>query len=145
MQGRQDGHGGGEDADSDDSVWQSIIDNYGDPVLDAGDIEDVASAAASTQQVEPIAFVQLPDEDQDEERFVPPPPPPVPVPRPDRMLAWIGLLGSPIVVLVSVIFHIGMPSLLGMGLIAAFLGGFGYLILTMDNEPPDPWDDGAQV
>ncbi|MDN5744934.1 MAG: hypothetical protein L0H31_07415, partial [Nocardioidaceae bacterium] len=72
MQGRQGSHEGADDADPDDIAWRSIIDNYGDPVLDADDIEDVASAAAATQQVEPLAYVSPPEEDED--RFIPPTP-----------------------------------------------------------------------
>jgi hypothetical protein len=50
-----------------------------------------------------------------------------------------------VVLLVALIFSISLPPLLGYGLVAAFVGGFGYLVYTMPREPRDPWDDGAQV
>jgi len=28
-------------------------------------------------------------------------------------------------------------------LAVAFIGGFGYLVMRMSDEPRDPWDDGA--
>jgi hypothetical protein len=83
--------------------------------------------------------------DGDDERFVPPEPPPLPRVAPDRMLAWVGVLGSPVVLLACLLLSVGIPALLGYALVAAFVGGFGYLVWTMPREPRDPWDDGAQV
>ena len=80
-----------------------------------------------------------------EEGFEPPEPPPLPRVTPDRGLAWLGVFGAPVVLLVALIFSISLPPLLGYGLVVAFVGGFGYLVYTMPREPRDPWDDGAQV
>ena len=96
---------------------------------------------------DPRAFAE--DEDEpfvgEEERFEPPEPPPLPRVSPDRGLAWLGVLGSPVVLLAALIFSISLPSLVGYALVIAFVGGFAYLVYTMPREPRDPWDDGAQV
>ncbi len=84
-------------------------------------------------------------DEPEEEGFVPPPPPPLPRVEPDRMIAWVGVLGSPVVLLCALIFSIGIPTWLGYLLVGAFVGGFLYLVVKMPREPRDPWDDGAQV
>jgi hypothetical protein len=38
-----------------------------------------------------------------------------------------------------------VPQWFGWLLVAAFLGGFGYLVLTMPRDRDDPWDDGARL
>lgn len=83
----------------------------------------------------------------DEGHFVPPPPPPVPPVDPRRKVAWAGLLGSPAVALLMVIFDVFVPGWASVLLVAAFVGGFGYLVATMRSSPPDDWsgDDGAVV
>jgi hypothetical protein len=83
----------------------------------------------------------------DEGHFVPPPPPPLPTVEPPRRLAWAGLLGTPVVALVLVVLHVTIPGWMALFLVAAFVGGFGYLVATMRPRPPDGWsgDDGAVV
>ena len=76
---------------------------------------------------------------------VPPTPPPLPRSTPARTIAWIGVLGSPAVVLVLLLVQVSVPTVIGWLIIAAFIGGFGYLVATMDREPRDPWDDGSRV
>ena len=83
----------------------------------------------------------------DEGHFVPPPPPPLPVVDPPRRLAWAGLIGTPAVALLLVVLQVTVPGWVGFFLVAAFVGGFGYLVATMRPRPPDDWsgDDGAVV
>ena len=45
--------------------------------------------------------------------------------------------------LACLILRIGLPELLAYALVAAFVGGFLYLVVTMTREPRDPDDDGA--
>ena len=82
-----------------------------------------------------------------EEHFVPPPPPPLPTVEPRRRLAWAGLLGTPIAALLMVVLDVRLSGLLALLMVAAFVGGFGYLVATMGSGPRDPWDgdDGAVV
>ena len=74
---------------------------------------------------------------------MPPPPPPVPRPEPRRGLAWAGLFGAPVILLVALVFGVYLPGWLSLLLVAGFIGGFGYLVATMSNDPRDPGDDGA--
>lgn len=129
--------------DSEDEAWRSIVENYGDRAdLDPAEPprnEPTASGAESPDDE--------PDDDADwvEERFIPPTPPPVPKASPDRLAAWIGVFGSPVILLVCLVFAINVPTLIGYGLVAWFVGGFLYLVLQMPSGPRDPGDDGARL
>lgn len=136
---------------SDDEAWREIVENYGErPALD----EEPVSSGLFEKKIDIVEPVEEPDayEDMwrdDDEGYVPPPPPPLPKPTPARLLAWIGVLGAPVAVLVLIV----VTSITGRhfsswvigGLVAAFIAGFVYLLMTMPTEPRDPWDDGARV
>jgi hypothetical protein len=49
--------------------------------------------------------------------------------------------------LIAVIAHIAFPTWLSMLLVAGFVGGFVFLVATMDRTGRDGWsgDDGAVV
>lgn len=137
----------------DDATWREIVANYGDrPTLDAPDSPD-QPAADPDPGVDPglrALFGGLDDADHEpgdlaEERFVPPTPPPLPRLPADRLAAWTGVLVAPCLLLVLTVLRIDLPSILAWLLIAAFLGGFGYLIATMPRGPRDPFDDGARL
>jgi hypothetical protein len=149
-----------EPDDADERAWRAIIDNYGE----RAEIDEPPTAPPAASPTtgapfggrfgDPRAFPSLDDaEDPDEpylgeepeEGYVPPPPPPLPSVAPDRMAAWIGVIGAPAVLLAVLLFSISIPSWLGYLLIASFVGGFLYLVVKMSREPRDPWDDGAQV
>jgi len=129
-----------------DAEWQSIVENYGDQ-------PEAAPPAADPEPVVDPAIFEMPAalgprrlQDEDD-RFVPPPAPPVPRPHGLRLAAWLGLFGVPAVVLVCIVLHVSLPSPLGFLALIWFVGGFGYLVATM-NGPKDPgggWDDGAVV
>lgn len=155
------------DEGAEERAWRAIVENYGE----RPEIDEPPTATAATPASEPPAsdppvsdapfggrfgdprtFLVPPEgqpaaqpADEDEEGFVPPPPPPLPRLEPDRMLAWAGVLGSPVVLLLALIFSISMPAWLGYLLVLGFVGGFIYLVVTMPREPREPWDDGAQV
>ncbi len=80
---------------------------------------------------------------QDDDHFVPPPPPPLPRPTPARRLAWLGLLVPPVLMFAAVLFRWTPPGWLAFLLVAAFLGGFGFLVATMPRDRDG--DDGAVV
>ena len=47
---------------------------------------------------------------------------------------------------VALLVSYDLPSLVGYALVAGFLGGFGYLVATMQRaDERNPWDDGAQL
>jgi hypothetical protein len=86
-----------------------------------------------------------PDDADEEEHFEPPPPPPLPALDPHRKVAWIALLGTPVLALVLLVAGVTLPEWMAVGLVLAFVGGFGYLVATMGSSPPDDWsgNDGA--
>jgi hypothetical protein len=147
-----------EAGDSDDLLWQQIVDNYGDrpqwvdppsrrhPDHPAGSRRrpptpppppETASSQADPAEGEDLQ--RGPDE-----RFRPPPPPPVPWARPPRLVAWFGIFGVPVLVLLALILRVELPSWLGVVLMFWFVGGFGYLVASMRPHGEDP-DDGAVV
>ncbi len=83
--------------------------------------------------------------DDPEDTFVPPEPPPLPRLDTIGRLAWAGILGGPLLLLVSVI----IPGLIGPAVVAvgvlAFVAGFLTLVLRSPHEPEDGWDDGSAV
>jgi hypothetical protein len=139
--------------DNEDEAWRAIVENYGErPALDPDD--PPAEAGRATAYDEPsydepsyaepsVAPVPAPEEEA--ERFVPPTPPPVPRTTPDRLAAWAGLFGAPVVLLVALVLNVSLPTWVGYVLVAWFVGGFLYLVLQMPSGPRDPGDDGARL
>jgi len=123
---------------SEDELWRSIVDNYGDRAELTDD--EPEPAAGPVEPPAPLAPVA-----DEEERYVPPPPPPVPRPENKRLVAWIGLFGTPLLLLVCLVLGIRLPALMSYLMIAWFIGGFSYLVLLMPKGPRDPGDDGAQI
>lgn len=150
-----------------DMLWRSIVDNYGDRVsLDPTPEESTEQPAeqatedaseepgagpvpvAPSQHEDPPAEAHdwLDAYDDPEDHFVPPEPERVPAPDPPRLIAWAGVFGVPVVVLVLVVLRVSLPPWASMLCLAWFVGGFGYLVATMRREPPeDDWDDGARL
>jgi hypothetical protein len=81
----------------------------------------------------------------DDEHFVPPEPPPIPKGTPARRLAWCGLFLPPLLMLAAVVVGWTFPSWVSLGLVAAFVGGFVFLVATMPRDGGDGWGDGAVV
>jgi hypothetical protein len=159
------------DDEAEDRAWRAIVENYGErpqlddppvapPDADPGDPSGRApgrpsdapfggrfgdlrrfSAPDDPASADPDAV----DDREDEDRFVPPDPPPLPRTTPDRLLAWAGVFGSPLVLLASLLLSFSISGWIAYVLVAAFVGGFVYLVVKMPREPRDPWDDGAQV
>ena len=87
---------------------------------------------------------------EDEGHFVPPPPPPLPAVEPRRRAAWVALAGAPVIAMVFLLLRVTVPGWVSLGLVAAFVGGFGYLVATMgsgEERTGDGWsgDDGARL
>ena len=142
------------DADAAERAWQEIVDNFGE----RADLDDEPTPPAATGTSaapfggrfgDPGAFIAEPRDvagpDPEDDGYEPPPPPPLPHVAPDRGLAWAGVFGAPAVLLLVTVLQVSVPAWLGYLMVAAFVGGFGYLVATMPREPRDPWDDGAQV
>jgi hypothetical protein len=67
--------------------------------------------------------------------------------QPRRKVAWIGLFGGPLLLLVGIVLGIRYPEWITGVLLAGFAGGFVYLIATMPHDRPGSGsgDDGAVV
>jgi hypothetical protein len=149
--------GRGDADDPAELAWRSIVDNYGeraeidDPQPPVAPVAPPASDAPFGGRFGNLTSGPAPyEEDEDEaflaeDRFEPPPAPPVPRTTPDRLVAWLGIFGSPTVLLLALIFSIQVPTFVAYVLVIGFVGGFGYLVYRMPRGPRDPWDDGAQV
>lgn len=140
--------------DEDDDAWRAIIENYGErPDLDdpGPEVPVAAPDPAPDPVPEPSSYVVArpgPDDSRHPahpDAFVPPNPPLPPIPTRDRQLAWVGLIGSPVVLLAFLVASVSIPSLLAYALIAGFVGGFLYLVFHLPRSPDDPFDDGARV
>ena len=146
-----------------DLLWRSIVDNYGervtlDPTADEPTGEPLKEPTEEPTATQVPATPSQPEEqpaeardwldayDDPEDHFVPPEPERVPTPEPRRLIAWAGVFGVPVVVLVLVVLQVSLPPWASMLCLAWFVGGFGYLVATMRREPPDnDWDDGARL
>ena len=82
-------------------------------------------------------------DDLDDEGFTPPPPPPMPRPR-DRFdaLAWIGVLGGPLAIILAFVF--GLGGWVAAAGFAAFTAGFVTLVARASDRRDDD-GDGAVV
>jgi hypothetical protein len=86
-------------------------------------------------------------DDDDASRFVPEPPPPLPELPPFKVIAWVGLVGGPLLLVFSAIFSYQLPSWAAGLAVVGFIGGFITLVATMGDDDDDPWstDNGAVV
>ena len=172
----EDPSGGSEGAQpgprlDEDAAWAEIVANYGDrPEMGSDTPEAVGTDEAAPDDPAPGPFdrglfdrsyldAQLARQARDtpelnsaatwddEGHFVPPTPPPLPSLEPRRKAAWIGLFGSPLLMLLGIVFGWTYPTWLSFLLVLAFVGGFGYLVATMPRGRGDGWsgDDGAVV
>jgi hypothetical protein len=153
-----------EPDDPDLTAWREIVANYGDRAELPPD--DAATLATDESAVEPgasypVRFGQF-DDDVDEQDggsfdsaddllddgFVPPEPEPFDL-GPARTAAWAGVLGAPVLAVLATVVvtatDLTLPGWFGWLLVVAFLGGFGYLVVTMPKDHGDPWDDGARL
>jgi hypothetical protein len=133
-----------------DAAWRQIVENYGDrPLIDeTHDGDHLGETDGDVDEAEPVPELRpapLVRAEPAEEHFVPPPPPPVPTAEPHRMLAWLGLFGAPVIVLVALLVKFPIPSWFGFMLMAWFVGGFVFLVASMHGGPRDEDDDGAVV
>jgi hypothetical protein len=84
---------------------------------------------------------------EDVEAFVPPDPPPLPRGDLATRLAWAGVAGGPLFLLIAALFWRDLPQLLLMAAVTAFVGGFVTLVLRMprDRSSSDGDDDDGAV
>ncbi len=129
----------------------------GEPPDRAGDLKRWLSRRDARPSYDVSADDDINDQDDfdgsasvrasDEERFIPEPPPPLPKLEPYKQLAWVGLIGGPTLLLLSVLFSLTLPTWVSMAAVGAFMGGFVTLVATMEDriDPDGPSDNGAVV
>jgi len=81
----------------------------------------------------------------DGDRFVPPEPPPITSTDLASRLAWLGVLGGPLVLLLAAVAWSRMPTVIVILALAAFVGGFITLVARLPRDRDDGPDDGAVV
>ncbi|MEU1474821.1 hypothetical protein ACFYZ8_31575 [Streptomyces sp. NPDC001668] len=81
-------------------------------------------------------------EEDDEGHFVPPEPPPLPAADTTAKFAWLGVLGGPLLLLLSVLLGWEMTWWLATVGIGGFLGGFVTLVTRMRTDDEDTDDPG---
>jgi hypothetical protein len=133
-----------EDVDTEDdrrrgAVRRDLPDEpYPDP-------RPAAPAAAGARRIIPGEPVEEYDEPVDAEGYEPPEPPPLPRMDLVSRLAWAGVLGGPVFLLLAALLWSGLPTALLLGALAAFVGGFVTLVARLPGTPPDDPDAGAVV
>lgn len=138
-----------------DAAWREIIANYGEePAAETPRSAPAADPEPAAGRDERLRGLFQPSWNDpldteatwdDEGHFVPPNPPLPPVLDPRRRLAWAGLFGSPLLMLVAVVLGWTLPGWAMFFLAGAFAGGFVYLVATMPRRGGDGYDDGAVV
>jgi hypothetical protein len=134
-------------AAAEELAWRQIIDHYGER-------PDVPVAEPEPEATEPPELATGPQPPADapyepfrlklyDEEFTPPPLPPPAQVSAERRLAWVGLIVSPVLLVLINVGNYGLPGILSAALVVAFIASFGYLVATM--TPRDPDDDGARV
>ena len=91
---------------------------------------------------DPGAFV---DKWEDEGHYHPPPPPELPTGTPIKRLAWAGLIGGPVTLLLSALTPWNPPPIVALGAGLATLAGFATLVWQLPESREDGWDDGARI
>lgn len=122
--------------EAEEQAWREIVDHYGERPPVAGPVELTTPPPAPEGDRSFLDFV-------DDEPFVPPPLPPPAVISPERRVAWVGLVGSPALLVLTHVLDYPLPGIITTGLVAALIASFAYLVATM--APRDPDDDGARV
>ena len=79
-----------------------------------------------------------------DDHFVPPPPPPLPRGDPVSRLAWAGVLGAPVFLVVAVALGWRLPSW-ATTLVISLVAGFITLVTRLRGHDPHDPDNGAVV
>ncbi|HEY3528946.1 MAG TPA: hypothetical protein VGK78_07330 [Nocardioides sp.] len=127
-------------AEAEEQAWRDIVDHYGDGPDVPGLIELTTPLTEPTPAEQDEPFLLDLDDD---ESFTPPPLPPPAVISPERRVAWVGLVASPLLLVLLQLLDYPLPGILSVGLVVACIVSFGYLVATM--APRDPDDDGARL
>jgi hypothetical protein len=157
------------DRSTEDAEWRSLVEQFGQPSApghDGGDgpVPRWPASEDVDEKYEPLIDVpsgltvaDTPTEDDEDARpakkaddphdhFVPPEPPRGPRLDWISRLAWLGLLGGPLLLIAAAVLNFGTGRITTLAVVG-FIGGFLTLVFRMkDKLPPgDSGDDGAIV
>ncbi|UCM87408.1 hypothetical protein [Streptomyces marincola] len=164
MTERDQERGDGRDPIDEEAAWAEIVAGYGEEPADPPgmwppassatppaetDGKDAAADGADRVHVaEPPAGDAPPGprdweaaEDEEEDHFVPPEPPPLPETDLSTKLAWLAVIGGPLLLVGTTLLQRDMSwwvVTLGIG---GFLGGFATLVSRMRDGHDDDWTD----
>ncbi|RBM19805.1 hypothetical protein [Streptomyces sp. PT12] len=157
MTERDQERGDGRDPIDEEAAWAEIVAGYGEEPADPPGVWPLGSPAVDEDKldvgdtVERVHLAEPPTvegprdweaaEDEEDDHFVPPDPPPLPETDLATKLAWVAVLGGPLLLIVSVLLQRSMTwwiVTLGVG---GFLGGFATLVSRMRDGRDDDWTD----
>ncbi|MGP4113090.1 hypothetical protein ACTWP5_19525 [Streptomyces sp. 4N509B] len=110
----------------------------GEPAAAAGDGEETRHEAPAPEGG-PRDWEAA--EDEEDDHFVPPEPPPLPETDLTTKLAWVAVIGGPLLLIGVVLLQRDMTWWLATLGIGGFLGGFATLFSRMRDEDDDEWPD----
>jgi hypothetical protein len=133
------GHDGGEDPVPRWPVSEDVDEKY-EPLI------DVPTGLTVEEKTEEDAEPPAKKADDPHDHYVPPEPPRGPRLDWISRLAWLGLLGGPLLLIAAALLDFGTGRITTLA-VAGFIGGFLTLVFRMkDRLPPgDGGDDGAVV
>ena len=139
----------------DDQAWADLVEAFhaspGEEMPRWPAAEDVTDDATGPgdDDAEPVATrdaaPEPPPRPEPDEHFVPPPPPPLPHGDHISRLAWAGVLGAPVFLVLAVALGWRLPSWVTVLAVGALVGGFVTLVARMRGHDPYDPDDGAVV
>ncbi|WUJ68773.1 hypothetical protein OG809_27135 [Kribbella soli] len=134
------GHDGGEDPVPRWPASEDVDDKY-EPLIDVPTGLTVSETSDDDEDEKPVRKA-----DDPHDHFVPPDPPRGPRLDWITRLAWLGLLGGPLLLIAAAVLDFGTGRITTLA-VAGFIGGFLTLVFRMkDRLPPgDGGDDGAVV
>jgi hypothetical protein len=134
------GHDGGEDPVPRWPASEDVDDKY-EPLIDVPTGLTVSETSDDEEDEKPARKA-----DDPHDHFVPPDPPRGPRLDWITRLAWLGLLGGPLLLIAAAVLDFGTGRITTLA-VAGFIGGFLTLVFRMkDRLPPgDGGDDGAVV
>ncbi|RKN42274.1 hypothetical protein [Streptomyces hoynatensis] len=157
MTERDQERGDGRDPIDEEAAWAEIVAGYGEEPADPPGVWPKAEELDLTDTVDRVAPVVStpepalpfdsgprdwePAEDEEEDHFIPPEPPPLPETDLSTKLAWVAVLGGPLLLIVAVLLQREMTwwiVTLGVG---GFLGGFATLVTRLRDGRDDDWTD----